>query len=241
MNKNTQIDDLRSQIRLLEKDITRDDNIIVPFGISEIDDFLSGNGLMLGKVHEVLGDLHFRLGNVSSIGFVVALLVRISEQTGTNKEILWCVKNKNIARGNLSASGLNWLGLNSNRIIQVNALSEVDMLWAIEEGLRCSGIMAVVAELDEPRKGTASETSIFWRKLQLAAEKNGVTGFMLRPNAKNINSISFVAETRWRISPCLTQDWRPKWNLQLLKARNGRSNSIPVIWDPITRSFRVAK
>ena len=55
---------------------------------------------MLGKVHEVLGDLHFRLGNVSSIGFVVALLVRISEQTGTNKEILWCVKNKNIARVN---------------------------------------------------------------------------------------------------------------------------------------------
>ena len=162
MNKNTQIDDLRSQIRLLEKDITRDDNIIVPFGISEIDDFLSGNGLMLGKVHEVLGDLHFRLGNVSSIGFVVALLVRISEQTGTNKEILWCVKNKNIARGNLSASGLNWLGLNSNRIIQVNAFSEVDILWAIEEGLRCSGIMAVVAELDEPRKGAASETSIFW-------------------------------------------------------------------------------
>ena len=52
MNKNTQIDDLRSQIRLLEKDITRDDNIIVPFGISEIDDFLSGNGLMLGKIHE---------------------------------------------------------------------------------------------------------------------------------------------------------------------------------------------
>ena len=101
MNKNTQIDDLRSEIRLLEKDIARDDNIIVPFGISEIDDFLSGNGLMLGKVHEVLGDLHFRLGNVSSIGFVVALLVRISEQTGTNKEILWCVKNKNIARGNI--------------------------------------------------------------------------------------------------------------------------------------------
>ena len=132
MNKNTQIDDLRSQIRLLEKDTARDDNIIVPFGISEIDDFLSGNGLMLGKVHEVLGDLHFRLGNVSSIGFVAALLVRISEQTGTNKEILWCVKNKNIVRGNLSASGLNWLGLNSNRIIQVNALSEVDMIWAIE-------------------------------------------------------------------------------------------------------------
>ena len=238
MNKNTQIDDLRSQIRLLEKDITRDDNIIVPFGISEIDDFLSGNGLMLGKVHEVLGDLHFRLGNVSSIGFVVALLVRISEQTGTNKEILWCVKNKNIVRGNLSASGLNWLGLNSNRIIQVNAFSEVDMLWAIEEGLRCSGIMAVVGELGEPRKGAASETSIFWRKLQLAAEKNGVTGFMLRPNAKNISSI---AETRWRVSPCLTRDWRPKWNLQLLKARNGRSNSISVIWDPITRSFRVSK
>ena len=64
MNKNTQIDDLRSQIRFLEKDTARDDNIIVPFGISEIDDFLSGNGLMLGKVHEVLGDLHFRLGNV---------------------------------------------------------------------------------------------------------------------------------------------------------------------------------
>ena len=241
MNKNTQIDDLRSQIRLLEKNITRDDNIIVPFGVSEIDDFLSGHGLMLGKVHEVLGDLHFRLGNVSSIGFVVALLIRISEQTGTNKRILWCVKNENIIRGNLSASGLNWLGLNSNRIIQVNTPSEADMLWAIEEGLRCPGVMAVVAELGEPRKGATSETSIFWRKLQLAAEKNGVTGFILRPNAKNISSISSIAETRWRISPCLTRDWRPKWNLQLLKARNGRSNSISVIWDPITRSFRVSK
>ena len=65
---------------------------------------------------------------------------------------------------------------------------------------------------------------------------DGGVGDSLRPNAKNISSI---AETRWRVSPCLTRDWRPKWNLQLLKARNGRSNSISVIWDPITRSFRV--
>ena len=241
MNKNIQIDDLRSQILLLEQGITGNENVTVPFGISEIDNCLSGNGLILGKIHEVLGDLRFKLTNVSSIGFVVALLVRILEQTGTNKEILWCSKGKNIVRGNLSSGGLHWLGLNSHRIIQVNAMSEGDLLWAIEEGLSCSGIIAVVAELDEARKGAISETSIFWRRLQLAAERNGVTGFIIRPNTKNTSSISAVAETRWKIAPCLTQDWRPKWNLQLLRARNGRTNSLSVVWDPIARLFQVSK
>jgi protein ImuA len=192
---------------------------------------------MLGRMHEIIWEENYKIKDAPSFGFVVALLIRILEKTGSNKEILWCCKNEDAFRSNLSSSGLHWLGLDSHRIIQVSAHSEIDRLWAIEEGLRCPGLIAVVIELDSTQKQSDSA----WRRLKLATEKNGVTGFILRSYKNNTNSVNTISDTRWRITPCPSEDWRPKWNLNLLRARNGRSNTISVVWDPLTRLFEVSK
>jgi protein ImuA len=192
---------------------------------------------MLGRMHEIIWEENYKIKDAPSFGFVVALLIRILEKTGSNKEILWCCKNEDAFRSNLSSSGLHWLGLDSHRIIQVSAHSEIDRLWAIEEGLRCPGLVAVVIELDSTQKQSDSA----WRRLKLATEKNGVTGFILRSYKNNTNSVNTISDTRWRITPCPSEDWRPKWNLNLLRARNGRSNTISVVWDPLTRLFEVSK
>lgn len=192
---------------------------------------------MLGRMHEIIWEENPKIEDAPSVGFVVALLIRILEKTGTNKEILWCCKSEDTFGSNLSSSGLHWLGLDSHRIIQVNAHSEIDRLWAIEEGLRCPGLIAVVIELDSTQKQSDSA----WRRLKLATEKNGVTGFILRSYKNNTNSVNTISDTRWRITPCPSEDWRPKWNLNLLRARNGRSNTISVVWDPLTRLFEMSK
>jgi protein ImuA len=196
---------------------------------------------MLGRIHEIICDGNYKIKDAASFGFVVALLIKILEKTGSNKEILWCCRREDAFGSNLSSSGLYWLGLDSHRIIQVSTYSEIDRLWAIEEGLRCPGLIAVVIELDPTRKQSDSIASSVWRRLQLAAEKNGVTGFILRPDANNINSINTISDTRWKITPCPSEDWRPKWNLNLLRARNGRVNEISVVWDSFTRLFEVSK
>jgi protein ImuA len=196
---------------------------------------------MLGRMHEIIWEENSKIEDAPSFGFVVALLIRILEKTGTNKEILWCCKSEGAFGSNLSSSGLHWLGLDSHRIIQVSAHSEMDRLWAIEEGLRCPGLIAVVIELDPTRKQSDGRAPSVWRRLQLAAEKNGVTGFILRSDTNNANSVSSISDTRWKITPCPSEDWRPKWNLNLLRVRNGRVNEISVIWDPLTRLFEVSK
>src|SRR5512145_323688 len=55
------------------------------------------------------------------------------------------------------------------RLITATAPSEVELLWAVEEGLRSGAVGLVVARLDRPLGLTAG------RRLQLAAESGRVT------------------------------------------------------------------
>ena len=64
-------------------------------------------------------------------------------------------------------------GIDPMRLILVRTRRDSDALWAMEEGLRCSQIAAVVGEL-----GDISLTAS--RRLQLAAEETGVTAMLLR-------------------------------------------------------------
>jgi len=73
------------------------------------------------------------------------------------------------------------------------------------------------------------------RRLQLAVEKSGVTGFIHRQSPKTQNSVACT--TRWKISPAqsYTQDdlpgvGHPVWNVELVKVRNGRPDSWQVGW-----------
>jgi protein ImuA len=98
----------------------------------------------------------------------------------------------------------------------------------MEEALKCDGLSAVIGEVPE-LSFTAS------RRLQLAVEKSQVTGFLIRRSVRHLNTTACV--TRWKITslPSESEDdlpgiGYPRWNVELLKVRNGKPGSWQIEW-----------
>jgi hypothetical protein len=85
-----------------------------------------------------------------------------------------------------------------------------DLIWAITECLRCQSIGAVVALITQPLN------RIEVRRLQLAAEKSGAAGVLLRPNLARAGSHIYAAATRWLIAPVPGERSIQRWQIQLL-------------------------
>lgn len=229
---------LRVRVRAIERGGDMREARVAPLGLAALDDCLAGGGLALGRVHEVVGEARSEVRDAAAFGFTVALLARVLRETGSTGEVLWCPRAGNPFGGMLSARGLAWFGFDPGRLIQVAARDEADRLWAMEEGLGCSGLVAVVAELGPVRSG--ARDSVICRRLQLAAEASGVTGFLLRPDAGAAVSATATPESRWRVTARPAPDWRPRWQVELARARNGRHGGAEVVWDAEWRVFRSA-
>ncbi len=106
-------------------------------------------------------------------------------------------------------------------IIHVEARDARDALWAMEEGLRCAGLSAVIGELwGDPRALDFTAT----RRLAVAAERSGVPCWLVRLGGQaNLSG----ARMRWRIAsaPSLPNSLDPRapgtatWNAELFRAR----------------------
>jgi protein ImuA len=115
---------------------------------------------------------------------------------------------------------LQTFGLEPDKVIFINLKKDKDILWAMEEALKCETSAAVVAEVKEL-------SFMASRRLQLAVEKSNVTGFILRHSLLKPNITACV--TRWQITSLpanLLSDMPgvgfPRWNVELLKVRNGK-------------------
>jgi protein ImuA len=124
--------------------------------------------------------------------------------------------------------------IDPDRIIFIDLVNEKDVLWTIEEALKCDAISAVVGELKE-----ISFTES--RRLQLATEQSGVTGLMNYYNRERISNTTSVA--RWEITSLASEPEHlmpgvgyPRWNVELLKIRNGKPGSWELEW--VAGSFR---
>jgi len=148
-------------------------------------------------------------------------------------------------RRRLFPSSLAAFDVAPDRIIFIDVKTEKDVLWIMEEALRCDGLAAVVAEVD----GLSLVDS---RRLQLAVEKGGIPGLIIRKDARRM--VSTVSNTRWQISP-LPSDLEgempgvgfPRWQVELLKVRSGSPGSWTLEWQgdgfvqqPETRKETVA-
>jgi protein ImuA len=107
--------------------------------------------------------------------------------------VLWCLK-----RPDLYGPGLLAHGLDPARLVLVCAKRDDELLWAIEEGLRTPGLAAVVGEIGRL-------PMVAGRRLQLAAERSGVTAFLLRRwrNGEEVmaeRERPSAAVTRWRVA-----------------------------------------
>ena len=116
------------------------------------------------------------------------------------------------------------LGIGADQLIHVAARDSREALWAMEEGLRCAAIGAVIGELyGDPASLDFTAT----RRLAVAAERHGVAAFLIRLGGHaNLSGARF----RWRIasSPSLANPFNPKapgaaaWDAELFRARGAR-------------------
>lgn len=153
-------------------------------------------------------------------GFLGGLLQVLMQQGGI---CLWISTNRS-----LFPPALKSFGVNPDRIIFIDLQQEKELLWAMEEALKCGSLAAVVAEI-----GELSFTES--RRLQLVVEKSRVTGFILRANSRKLSTTACVA--RWKITPLPSEleDGMPgvgfpRWNVELLKVRNGNPGSWKIEW-----------
>ena len=112
-------------------------------------------------------------------------------------------------------------GLPSREIIHIEARDARDALWAMEEGVRCAALSAVIGEIwGDPKVLDFTAT----RRLAVASERTGVGCWLVRlGGAANLSG----ARMRWRIgsAPSLLNplDARapgsPAWDADLFRAR----------------------
>lgn len=231
----TRLAALRARVRAIERGAAIPGRVF-RLGLEAVDGALPGGGLARGAVHEIGG-----VGEVDAMGaatgFCAALLRRLT--AGTAGPVLWCV-----ARDDLYAPGLVGFGLDPDRLIVVRARRRQDRLWAMEEGLGCPALAAVVGEVAAP-------DLVESRRLQLAAERTGVTGFLLPGHAaaapdRGGRRRTSAAATRWRLSavPGATSEAEgvgaPRWQVALLRCRGGVPRSWNLEWDHATGGFRLA-
>jgi protein ImuA len=209
--------------------------MVLPFGIAPLDGMLAG-GLRRNALHEIRGET---TGDASAAtGFATAILARLSVEN--SRPILWVMEAAAIREAGLPyGAGLDRFGLDSSQLIIVRVRRPGEALWAFEEGLRCAGLAAVIAEIrGAPRKLDLTAS----RRLALRARESGVMGLLLRQASP---AEPGAALTRWLVSPrpAGTLDefpigiGRPAWRLVLERNRFGMTGSLDVEWDHGTSRF----
>ncbi|MEQ7874171.1 hypothetical protein ABDK56_09240 [Sphingomonas sp. ASV193] len=119
-------------------------------------------------------------------------------------------------------------------LIHVCARDAREALWAMEEGLRCPGLSAVVGEIyGDPARLDFTAT----RRLAVAAERSGVAAWLVRLNGTaNLSG----ARRRWRVAsaPSLANPFDPKapgasaWDAELFRARGSPPGRWTLGHDP---------
>lgn len=191
----------------------------VDLRLPSITQSLPNHKFPIGCIHEMASN-HF--GDTGSmIGFTSFLLGKLADKKGI---IIWIASACNIY-----APGLTAFGIPPENIIVIHLKSNKHILWVMEEALKCKNFAAVVAEIKEIDFKTS-------RRLQLAAEKSRVTGFLLRAQ-DNATTIASVA--RWHVCAApgaqetdLPGVGFPRWKIHLSKIRNGRPGKWLLEWGP---------
>ena len=205
-------------------------------GVDALDGALPEGGLASDGLHEAAGES--AADGPAAAAFLAALLVRLA---GCSKRgpVLVCQSRGGAARfGRLHGPGWRDLGLEPADLLILRARREKDVPWAMEEGLRCGALAAVLAEVE----GLAFGAS---RRLALAAAEGATPALLLRHDGLGPAS---AALTRWRVAALPggadpfdeAAPGSPRWRLALVRARGGRPTTCDVEWNRETGDFRMA-
>lgn len=206
------IADLRERISALEGGSSRKGGYL-PFGVPEMDAVLPGGGLSFGSIHEFAG------GGSGTVDGAAAALFAAGIAARTTGHVVWC-----LTRPDLFFPALAQAGLHHDRVVFVEADKEEDVLASMEEALSYGGLGAVVGEL-------VRLPMVASRRLQLAAEKTGTMGIVVRRWRRQTEANDFgqptASTTRWRVSVLPSEELpvpgvgQARWFLELMRSRAG--------------------
>jgi protein ImuA len=205
-------------------------------GLETSIDATLGGGLACGALHELAPAAPIHLGATS--GFAIALALLAARGRG---EVLWIATDFAAGEGGGPyGPGLDLFGLPSARLLVLRVPRPVDVLWAMEEALRCRALACAVAELT----GHGAEADLTaTRRLALAARDGGGFGLFIRHRATAIPS---AAATRWHIAAAPSEPdayggfGRARFDLTLSKNRRGPSGRWLIEWNHHECAFQTA-
>lgn len=172
----------------------------------------------VGCMHEFLTSS--KESTTATASFLSGLLNSLSGNSGVN---VWISSSRN-----LFPPALSNFGLQPDRFIFIDLKNDREVLWVLDEALKCGALSTVVGELKD-----LSFTES--RRLQLAVEQSQVTGFVIRNDSSKLSASACVC--RWRLTSLPSEEFRdlpgigfPKWKVELLRIRNGKPGSWNVHW-----------
>lgn len=212
------IEQLQKEILPLQGFKTSLQTTRIDIGLGPLNNAFPNHQFPIGAIHEFINDT---INDVAaSSGFIAAILAPLMRNAGA---VIWISSSRKVFPPALAS-----FGIAPDHIIFIDLQKEKDILWVMEEALKCEGLAAVVGEMQE-----LSFTSS--RRLQLAVESSKVTGFIIRKNIRHINTNACLS--RWKITslPSYLQGGMPgvgfpRWNVSLLKIRNGKPGSWQLEW-----------
>lgn len=165
----------------------------------------------LAAIHEFISESNETAS--ATTGFLAGLLSSIMNKSGL---VIWISASHTIF-----PPALKYFGVSPDKIIFIHLKKEKEIQWVMEESLKCKGLSAVVSEMN----GLTFTAS---KRLQLAIEESGVTGFVIRNNSRALNPTACV--TRWKITSLpggslpvgMPGVGFPRWDIELLKVKNGK-------------------
>jgi protein ImuA len=210
---------LRAKVAVIESG-GRTGGGVLPFGMESLDARLPGGGLPLGRWHEIVSP-GLETETAAAPAAFAALMAAPLAKTG---EAVWVLR-----RDDLWAPGLAGLGFPPQRLIQVCARDEAETLAVMEDALATVGVTCVFGEV-EAVDLTAG------RRLQLACEKRGSTGFVIRRRpfggTAKAEAAGSIATTRWRVASAPSEPpmgefglGAPRFTVELERCRGGRTGA----------------
>jgi len=240
------IDRLRQRLRAVETatGLTGECAGAVALGVPAIDSALGG-GLIAGALHEIAAARETQ--TAAACGFALALAARsrreacgrgVSKDEGTGAAVVWIAEDLSLAEnGAPYGPGLDEAGVAPERLITVTAARARDVLWAMEEALRCRAVGVVIGEIR-----ARGIDVVATRRLSLAAAAGNTLALLLRtaPDAE-----PSAAATRWIIgaAPSLPSPHGvgpPRLAAHLVRNRRGHLGAWLVEWNSVEQRFILA-
>jgi protein ImuA len=191
----------------------------IRLGVPELERAFPGARFPISAVHEFLS--YAWEDAAATNGFITGVLSQLMASDGY---CLWVSNRKSVY-----APALRRFGIAPHRVLFIESFKRADLLWILEEALKCGALAAVVAEVPD-LNFTES------RRLQLAVEHSQVTGFIHRYFPCNENTLACMS--RWRIQALPSYHTEglpglgfPRWKVSLLKIKNGQPGSWPITWN----------